>query len=294
MILKKRIGNFTVVALPIKMKLWKPREQFLPKICEKLKKYVNTGDFVVFSEKALSVALGNIYDENKLKVSWLSKAIGFIVMNIMWGYFLGKISKLKDETLKWIRKAPLSEIAAHKQLSLKVGGILQMLKPSSEAGIDTSNLPYSYVSLPLTKCSLVHKLRKGLEKCLGKKISVIIVDSDRTYVHRRLDIALASRSTCVKGLRNYGVVSYIVGRAFRTAFYPRATPIMYSGVKINLRLLLEISELADKVRGYGAGRTVFEMAERFHTNIEGITWDMLSSIPHYPVVIVKFIRRKLS
>ena len=121
----------------------------------------------------------------------------------------------------------------------------------------------------------------------------MIVDSDRVYVHKRLNLALASRITCVRGLRNYGVLSYFLGRTFRDFFYPRATPVMYSGVKIDLRLLLEVAEVADKVRGVGAGRTVFEMARRFGVGVGEVTWEMLSSIPHYPIVVVKFIREEL-
>ncbi len=292
MIVKRKFGKYVIVALPVKTSYWKPRKFFLPEVCMKLKGKVSHGDIIVFSEKALSVALNNIYDEGTIKPRFIHKVMAFLIMNILWGHVLGEITKLKHETLEWIRKAPINEISVHKALSLKIGGLLQALKPSSEAGIDTSNVPYTYVSLPLMKCSIVEKLRRALEKCLEKKVSVLIVDSDRVYVHRRLNLALASRKTCLKHLRNYGVLSYVLGRTFRSMFYPRATPVMYSGMKIDLRLLLEIAEIADRARGIGAGRTVFEMARRFGVRVSEVTWEMLSSIPHYPIVIVKFIRKE--
>ena len=292
MIVKRKLGKYVIVALPVRTSYWKPRESFLPKVCRKLKGKVSHGDIIVFSEKALSVALNNIYDEGAIKPRLIHKVMAFLIMNVLWGFVLGRIAKLKRETIGWIREIPINEVSAHKALSLKIGGLLQALKPSSEAGIDTSNIPYTYVSLPLTKCSIVEELRRALEKCLEKKVSVLIVDSDRVYVHRRLNLALASRETCLKHLRNYGALSYILGRTFRNTFYPRATPVMYSGIKIDLRLLLEVAEVADRARGVGAGRTVFEMAHRFGVSIGEVTWEMLSSLPHYPIVIVKFIRKE--
>jgi len=292
MIVKRKFGKYVIVAFPVKTSYWKPRKSFLLEVCRKLEGKISHGDVIVFSEKALSVALNNIYDESTVKPRFIHKIMAFLIMNILWGYVLGEIVKLKRETIEWIRKTPISEISAHKALSLKIGGLLQALKPSSEAGVDTSNVPYTYVSLPLTKCSIVEELRRTLEKCLEKKVSVLIVDSDRAYVHRRLSLALASRKTCLKHLRNYGVLSYILGRTFRDTFYPRATPVMYSGMKIDLRLLLEVAEVADRARGVGAGRTVFEMARRFGVSVGEVTWEMLSSIPHYPIVIVKFIRKE--
>ncbi len=293
MVVKKKLRKYTIVALPVKTKYWKPKEPFLLYICKKLKNRVSSGDIIVFSEKALSTALNNIYDESAIRPSIIHKLAAFLIMKVLWGLILGKIAKLKQETIKWIKEAPINEVSAHKALTLRIGGLLQVLKPSSEAGVDTSNVPYTYVSLPLVKCSIAETLRRALQKCLGKNVSVMIVDSDRVYVHKRLNLALASRITCVRGLRNYGVLSYFLGRTFRDFFYPRATPVMYSGVKIDLRLLLEVAEVADKVRGVGAGRTVFEMARRFGVGVGEVTWEMLSSIPHYPIVVVKFIREEL-
>jgi F420-0:gamma-glutamyl ligase-like protein len=50
---------------------------------------------------------------------------------------------------------------------------------------------------------------------------------------------------------------------------------------------LRIAALSNRARGDGAGRTIWDVAERFKVDITGVTWNMLESIPHYPVVIVR-------
>lgn len=289
--MRKKFGKFIIYAKPIKFNYWKPGTSVIRCLCNKLKGIIKDGDIIVLSEKALATALGLIVDESKIKPSSISKIFVFITMRIIWGYLLGVITKLKRETLEWIRKYPVREGAAHKQVALVLGGILQALKPSSEAGIDTSNLPYTYASLPLSNCNLIISLRKALLKCLKTNVALMIVDSDRTYFSLKLNLALSSRKTCIKELRNLGVLSYIIGRSFRKYFKPKATPVAYAGPNIPLPILLEIAELADRVRGVGAGRTVFEMARRFGTTLNGITWDMLCSLDHYPVVIVRILEK---
>ena len=287
----RRIGKRAILAKPIKCEYWKPGTDIIKYLCSKLKGRIKNGDIIVLSEKALATALGAIVDESKIKPSTFSKIMVFLLMRILWGYILGILTKLKKETLEWIREYPIAEGAAHKQLALVLGGILQALKPSSEAGVDTSNLPYSYASLPLNNCSIAGKLREALLKCLEANVGLMIVDSDRTYFNQKYNIALASRKTCIKGLINLGVLSYILGRAFRRHFKPKATPISYAGPPIPLPLMLEIAETADRVRGVGAGRTVFEMARRFNTTLNGVTWEMLSRVNHYPIVIVRILEK---
>lgn len=289
--MRKKLRKLIIYAKPVKFNYWKPGTNVIQHLCSKLEGIIKDGDIIVLSEKALATALGLIIDESKIKPSFLTKIFVFITMRIVWGHLLGVITKLKRETLEWMRKYPISEGAAHKQVALVLGGILQVLKPSSEAGIDTSNLPYTYASLPLNNCSLVISLRNALLKCLKSDIALMIVDSDRTYFSPKLNLALSSRKTCIKELKNLGVLSYIAGRSFRKYFKPRATPVAYAGPNIPLPILLEIAELADRVRGVGAGRTVFEMARRFGTTLNGVTWNMLCSINHYPVVIVRILEK---
>ena len=69
-----------------------------------------------------------------------------------------------------------------------------------------------------------------------------------------------------------------------------ATPTGYCGRLVDLETLLKISEISDRVRGFGAGRTVFEVAERFNVGVEEVTWSHLEKIPHYPVILVRLAR----
>ncbi|RLI05362.1 hypothetical protein DRO26_02400 [Candidatus Bathyarchaeota archaeon] len=211
-------------------------------------------------------------------------------MRLVWGYLLGHLCKLKTSTIRWLRTYPINNGAAHKQLTLKVTGLAQTLKPFSEGGIDASNLPHNFVSLPImnlqekTDC-----LRKKLENDLNIKLTLMVVDSDRLYIskNKKIPLKLSTRKTCCKTVLSLGFLAYLVGRIFRKRFKPTATPLAISGRNFSDEEVLTIAEIADRVRGYGSGRTVFEMAEYFKAPVDRVTWEMLEKIRHYPVVVVR-------
>jgi F420-0:gamma-glutamyl ligase-like protein len=65
------------------------------------------------------------------------------------------------------------------------------------------------------------------------------------------------------------------------------------GSSLPLDELLEICLLAERLRGHGAGRDVWEMARRLKAkSLTQVTWEMLRRIPHYPIVIVRVRRRR--
>jgi len=66
----------------------------------------------------------------------------------------------------------------------------------------------------------------------------------------------------------------------------RATPIAIAGSKLSTDKALTIAEIANKARGFGAGRTVWDMAETFNVDLTDVTWEMLSKIEHKPIVIL--------
>jgi F420-0:gamma-glutamyl ligase-like protein len=45
--------------------------------------------------------------------------------------------------------------------------------------------------------------------------------------------------------------------------------------------------------GAGAGKTVWDMAERFQVNLTGVTWKMLMKIRHYPIVVLRLSKVKI-
>jgi len=55
--------------LTMTTRYWKPGDDYLAEIVAALKGKMETGDIVVFSEKAISTATGNITDENRVKPS---------------------------------------------------------------------------------------------------------------------------------------------------------------------------------------------------------------------------------
>lgn len=270
------------------MDLWLPGMDASSKLIEALKGKANNGDILVVSEKALSVSKGLVVDEASIKPSILSMVITLLLMRIVWGYLLGPLCRLKPYTLEWLRAYPLREGSRHKQLAAKLGGLLEVLKPSSEAGVDASNLPGSLVALPLfNPLREAEELRSKIKKCLGINVTVVISDSDRLYIHRSSGFALTSRRSALKRSLYLGFLAYIIGRTFRGKFAPFATPLAVVGEQLDSFMLLGLTELADRLRGSGAGRTVFEMAERFEVGLEEVTWRMLSSIKHCPAVLFK-------
>jgi F420-0:gamma-glutamyl ligase-like protein len=50
---------------------------------------------------------------------------------------------------------------------------------------------------------------------------------------------------------------------------------------------LAVADAADRARGYGAGRTVWDMSKRFGVDFTEVTWEMLDRVQHYPIVLVR-------
>jgi F420-0:gamma-glutamyl ligase-like protein len=275
-------------ALAITTKYWKPGENYLKEIINALEKRVENGDFVVVSEKALSTALGKILDESPVTASIHAKLISRIWMRIAWGYFLGVLCHFGQRLIFRLRRYPLETGSRHKQVALQQAGLLQALMFGSEGGIDGSNLPYSYVSLPLKNAdALADQIRENIHIKLGKKVTVFIMDTDKTYSFRNFHFTPRPKS--MKGIHAHGgVIAYVAGRMLKLR--KRSTPIAVAGSRLQAEEALKISNIADKARGPGSGATVWDMAARFGVGFTGVSWEMLAKLKHKPIVIV----RKLS
>jgi F420-0:gamma-glutamyl ligase-like protein len=272
-------------ALAVTTKYWKPGEDYANEIIKALGKRVNNGDFVVVSEKTLSTALNNIIDESSVHPSFNAKLISKLWMRMGWGYFLGVVCHLGQRLLRRLREYPLEAGSRHKQVALQHAGLLQALMFGSEGGIDGSNLPYSYVSLPLNNAyALTEEIRQRIWLELRKKVIVIIVDTDKTYSFRNFHFT--PRPKPMKGIHSLGgICSYIIGRFFK--FKKRSTPLAIAGCSLQAEEALKIARTADKARGQGSGATVWDMAARFKVEVTGVSWDMLSKLKHKPIVIVR-------
>jgi F420-0:gamma-glutamyl ligase-like protein len=272
-------------ALPVATKYWKPGEKYLNGILDAVEKRVADGDFVVISEKAISTALGNIVDESAVNPSFSAKLISRIWMRVAWGYFLGVLCRLGPRLRRRLRGYPLEAGSRHKQIALQHAGLLQTLMWGSEGGIDGSNLPFSYVSLPLNKpFETAELIRQQIWLKLKKKVFVLIVDTDKTYSFR--NFYFTPHPKPMKGIHSLGgVAAYIIGRLFK--FRKRPTPLAVAGGKMQAKEALKIANIADRARGPGSGATVWDMAARFNVAATGISWDMLSEVKHKPIVLVR-------
>jgi F420-0:gamma-glutamyl ligase-like protein len=271
--------------LSIATKYWKPGQNYLKQIIEHIDGKVVDNDLIVISEKALSTARNNIVDESKVNPSLSARFIATLWMRTVWGYLLGPLCHLRKKLLNQIRQYPSETGSRHKQVALQYAGMLQALMFGSEGGIDGSNLPYAYVSLPLndpdsiaeTICNKIHAL-------LGKKVSVMVVDTDKTSSFRNFHFT--PRPKPIRGIHSCGgFVAYVIGRFFRLK--RRATPLALAGRSLTVEEALNIAELANRSRGFGAGRTVWDMAERFKVDLTDVSWEMLERVKHKPVVIVR-------
>ena len=275
-----------VSAEAIETEYWMPGDDYLEKILKATRGKISDGDIIVISEKAISVAKGSIIDEGKIKPGILAYLLARFWMRIVWGYFLGRICGLREINLMRLRNYPLKEGAAHKEVALRYAGFLNALMWGSEGGIDGSNLPYAYVSLPLEDPqSTAETIRKYLKDKIGKSVIVMISDTDKTYSFRNFHFT--HRPKPVKGIYSFfGFIAYVIGRSLRLR--RRSTPLALAGAGINVDLALDIAEVANRARGYGAGRTVWDMAEKFNVGLTNVTWDMLRKLKHKPIVIIRF------
>jgi len=272
-------------ALALTTEYWRPKTDYLTAIVKAVAKTVKNGDFVVVSEKAISTARGNIVDESGVHPTSTAMFLASFWMRIIWGYFLGVTCHFGGRLLLRIQGYPRENGSRHKQVALEYAGFSQALMFGSEGGIDGSNLPYSFVSLPLEDSQSDAELfRQQIKQQLNKQVTVVIVDTDKTYSFR--NFYFTPRPKPMKGISSKGgFIAYVVGRAFRLKRRP--TPLAVAGISFHVETALTIANVADRARGPGSGATVWDMAARFKVQSTGVSWEMLARLKHKPVVIVR-------
>ncbi len=272
-------------ALALTTRYWMPKTDYIREIIHAVRGKVADGDFVIVSEKALSTASNNIVDESKFTPSATAKFIATIWMPFAWGYFIGVACHFGQRLLGRIRAYPAETGSRHKQVALQYSGLHQALMFGSEAGIDGSNLPYSLVSLPLPNSDVAAEaIRMQIKQNLDKDITVVIVDTDKTYSFRNFHFT--PRPKPMGGISSYGgLAAYVIGKMLKLR--KRPTPLAVAGQRLHAGEALTIANVADRARGPGSGATVWDMAARFKVAPTGVTWDMLTNIKHKPIVIVR-------
>jgi len=283
-VIKRRTGNGRT-ALVVSTPYWRPGTDFLDEIVRSIRGVVRDGDILTISEKAISTAMGNLIDESVVRPGLLARILARFWMRYVWGYALGRLCHLKERNIRRLRFYPAREGGIHKETVLRYAGFLHALQWGSEGGIDASNLPYSYVSLPLKEPWMVaDMIRRYVRDRLGRRVTVMIVDTDKTYSMGGFHFT--PRPTSVRDIHQLGgFMAYLLGRALKLR--RRSTPIAIAGSKIPTELALDIAEESNRLRGSGAGMTVWDMAETFGVSITEVTWEMLDGVEHRPIVIVR-------
>jgi F420-0:gamma-glutamyl ligase-like protein len=272
-------------ALALTTSYWKPGDDYTDKVISALEGKIENRDFIVISEKAISTAKGNIIDESTVKPSLNARVMARFWMRIVWGYPLGILCHFGQRLLCRLREYPLESGSRHKQVALQYAGFLQALMFGSEGGIDGSNMPYSYVSLPLNNAAeIAQEIQSQIRLKLRKNVCVIIADTDKTYKFR--NFFFTPRPKPLKGIHSFGgFTTYIMGRMLKLK--KSSTPLAVAGCNLQASEALTITNIADKARGSGSGATVWDMAARFQVEVNGVSWDMLAKIRHKPLVIVR-------
>ena len=271
--------------LPLTTQYWRPGQDYVQQIIKCIDGKIADNDTIVLSEKAISTARNNIIDESRAIPTVTAKIIAVFWMPKVWGYLLGPSCHFSMRLISRIRRYPHEAGSRHKQVVLQQAGLLQALMFGSEGAIDGSNLPYSYVSLPLKKPDeIAETIRKRIQLLLGKRVAVMIVDTDKTY--SIMSFHFTPRPSPIRGIHSCGgFVAYTVGQFLK--FRKRATPLALAGRKLTVEESLTIAQAANHSRGFGAGRTVWEMAEKFNVALTDVSWEMLDRVKHKPIVIVR-------
>ena len=272
-------------ALALTTSYWKPGDNYISRIIGALEGKIENGDFVVVSEKAVSTAKGGIIDESTIKPSLNARVMARFWMRIVWGYCLGVACHFGPRLLSRLRQYPLDSGSRHKQVALQYTAFLQALMFGSEGGIDGSNLPYSYVSLPLNNSGEVAlRIWEHIFAKLKRNVCVIIADTDKTFKFR--NFFFTPRPKPMKGIYSFGgTTAYVMGRMLKLK--KSSTPLAVAGCNVEAGEALKITNIADKARGSGSGATVWDMSARFQVEVDGVSWEMLSKIRHKPLVIVR-------
>ncbi|MDR1722027.1 MAG: coenzyme F420-0:L-glutamate ligase, partial [Methanobrevibacter sp.] len=198
------------ILFPIESKYIKPGESLI-ELLNKTLDIVEDGDYLVIAETPIAISQGRLIDESKFTPSLKAKFLSVIWSKYIWGYILGPLLGIKKRTIKNLRKLP-SEASVHKEVILQLYGLKHALKPASEAGVDLSNAPGTFVSLlPENPQKTAKEISRYLKKTANKDVNVLIVDTDATYKRKcKYFTALPMAMDNIQS--NKGVWGYILGQ----------------------------------------------------------------------------------
>ena len=204
----REIKGYKVI--PIETHYIKPGES-IDFMVDNASKLSQEGDYLVIAETPISVSQGRLVDEADYTPSLKASFLATYWSKYLWGYILGPALGIKERTIKNLRKLP-EETKRHKEVVLDLYGWKHALKPASEAGIDLSNAPGTYVSLLPERPDLVAKdIHKTIQNKVNQDVTVLIIDTDATY--KRKNKYFTGLPIAIPGIEsNKGVFGYTMGQ----------------------------------------------------------------------------------
>ena len=275
----KHVINGDYIVIPIETGYIKPHDN-LDVIINPAKELMEEGDYLVIAETPISVSQGRLVDESKYTPSLTAKFLTTVWSKYLWGYVLGPLLKIKKRTIKNLRRLP-EETKAHKEVVLQLYGLKHALKPASEAGIDLSNAPGTYVSLLPEN---PEKVAKDIKKEIGKEVCVMIIDTDATYMKNGK--YFTALPIAIDGIdADNGVFGYVKGQLSENM---GSTPLGCSE-KIDVETALKIANIAEDYQKSLSTemKTIHSVKSVLGTEIDEVTIEDLDSITHTPAVIIR-------
>ncbi len=279
----KYVEDDDFIIIPIETSYINENEN-LNKIIDPVIKLIENDDYLIIAETPVAISQGRLVDEMKYEPGISAKFLAIIWSKYIWGYLLGPIFGIKDRTIKNLRRLP-PESKRHKEVVLQLYGWKHALKPASEAGIDLSNAPGTFVSLlPENPEKVAKDIAKKIEEKTTKTAHVLIIDTDATY--KRGKKYFTGLPIAIDGIHsNKGVFGYVLGQLSENV---GSTPLG-SSRNITVKEGIKMANIAENYQ-----KTLSTNMETIHSvknilgsNIDGTTVESLDSIVHTPAVIVR-------
>jgi len=275
----KHVTNGEYIVIPIETGYIKPNED-LSSIINPAIELMEDGDYLVIAETPISVSQNRLVDESQYKPSLTAKFLTTVWSKYLWGYVFGPILGIKERTIKNLRRLP-EETKSHKEVVLQLYGLKHALKPASEAGIDLSNAPGTFVSLLPENPK---KVAKEIKNEIGKNVCVMIIDTDATYMKNGK--YFTGLPIAIDGIdADNGFFGYVRGQLSENM---GSTPLGCSE-KMDVETALKIANIAeDYQRSLSTEmKTIHSVKEVLGSEIDEVTIEALDSITHTPAVIIR-------
>ena len=277
----KHVKNGDYIVIPIETGYIKPNYN-LDCIIQPARELMEDDDYLVIAETPISVSQNRLVDESKYSPSLTAKFLTVVWSKYLWGYVLGPALGIKKRTIKNLRKLP-KETEAHKEVVLQLYGLKHALKPASEAGIDLSNAPGTFVSLLPEN---PERVACDIKKEIGKDVCVMIIDTDATYMKNGK--YFTGLPIAIDGIdADNGFFGYLKGQLSENM---GSTPLGCSE-EIDVETGLKIANIAEDYQKSLSTemKTIHSVKEVLGSEIDEVTIEDLDSITHTPAVIIRKI-----